>query len=63
MEGLILEREIFENQSVSLSPTLSKSDKVEHHIRMETYKPIALRFWVKCGVVNTQFRPRTINFD
>jgi len=36
--------------SVSLSPTLSKSKRVKHHIRMKTHKFIALRFWVRGGV-------------
>jgi len=35
---------------VSLSPTLSKNKKVEHHIRMRIYKFIDLNFWVKSGV-------------
>jgi len=35
---------------VSLSPTLNKNEKVEHHISMKTYKYIALRFWVRGGV-------------
>jgi len=38
------------NPSVSLRPTLSKNEKVEHHIRMKTHKPIVLRFWVMSGV-------------
>ena len=38
------------NLSVSVSPTLSKNEKVEHYIRMKTHKPIALRFWVGGGV-------------
>jgi len=38
------------NPSVSLSPTLTKIEKVEHHIRIRVHKPIALRFWVESGV-------------
>jgi len=37
--------------SVSLSPTLSRNEKVEQHIRKKTYKPNALRFWVEDGVI------------
>jgi len=36
--------------SVSLSPTLSRNEKVEQHIRKKTYKPNALKFWVEGGV-------------
>ena len=35
---------------VSLSPTLTRNEKVEHYIRIKTHKPIALRFWVESGV-------------
>jgi len=48
------------NSSVSLSPTLIRNEKVEHHIRIKAHKPIALRFWVEsgvsilCGVVSPQ---------
>jgi len=38
------------NPSVSLSPTLTRNEKVEHYIRIKTHKPIALRFWVESGV-------------
>jgi len=38
------------NPSVSLSPTLTIIEKVEHHIRIKAHKPIALRFWVESGV-------------
>jgi len=38
------------NPSVSLSPTLTRNEKVEHHIRIKAHKPIALRFWVESGV-------------
>ena len=38
------------NSSVSLSPTLTRNEKVEHYIRIKTHKPIALRFWVESGV-------------
>ena len=37
-------------ESVSLSPTLTRNEKVEHYIRIKTHKPIALRFWVESGV-------------
>jgi len=37
--------------SVSLSPTLSRNEKVGQHIRNKTYKPNALRFWVEGGVI------------
>jgi len=35
---------------MSLSLTLSKNEKVEHHIRMKTHQLIALRFLVESGV-------------
>jgi len=35
---------------VSLSLTLSKNEKVEHHITIKVHKHITLRFWVKSGV-------------
>jgi len=38
------------NTSVSLSPTLTRNEKVEHYIRIKTHKLIALRFWVESGV-------------
>jgi len=38
------------NPSVSLSPTLTRIEKVEHHIKIKVHKPIALRFWVESGV-------------
>ena len=50
LKGLTLEGEIVRNASVSLSPTLTKNEKVEHHIRIKAHKPIALRFWVESGV-------------
>ena len=50
LKGLTLEGEIVRNSSVSLSPTLTKNEKVEHYIRIKTHKPIALRFWVESGV-------------
>ena len=37
--------------SVSLSPTLSRNEKVEQHIRKKTHKLNALRFWVEGGVI------------
>jgi len=36
---------------VSLSPTLSRNEKVEQHIRKKTHKLNALRFWVEGGVI------------
>ena len=50
LKGLTLEAEIVRNPSVSLSPTLTKNEKVEYYIRIKTHKPIALRFWVESGV-------------
>ena len=50
LKGLTLEGEIVRNPSVSLSPTLTKNEKVEHYIKIKTHKPIALRFWVESGV-------------
>jgi len=50
LKGLTLEGEIVRNLSVSLSPTLTRNEKVEHYIRTNTHKPIALRFWVESGV-------------
>jgi len=50
LKGLTLEGEIVKNPSVSLRPTLTRNEKVEHYIRIKTYKPIALRFWVESGV-------------
>jgi len=41
---------VVRNPSVSLSPTLTSIEKVEHHIRIKAHKPIALRFWVESGV-------------
>ena len=45
-----LRGEIVRNPSVSLSPTLTRNEKVEHYIRIKTHKPIVLRFWVENGV-------------
>jgi len=50
LKELTLEGEIVRNPSVSLSPSLTRIEKVEHHIRIKTHKPIALRFWVESGV-------------
>jgi len=50
LKGLTLEGEIVRNTSVSLSPTLTRNEKVEHYIRIKTHKPMALRFWVESGV-------------
>jgi len=35
---------------MSLSPTLTINKKVEHYIRINTPKPIVLRFWVERGI-------------
>ena len=51
-KGLSLEGEIVRYPSVSLSPTLSRSEKVEQHTRKKTHKPNALRFWVETGVIS-----------
>jgi len=51
-KGLSLEGEIVRYPSVSLSPTLSRNEKVEQHIRKKTHKPNALRFWVEGGVIS-----------
>ena len=37
--------------SVSLSPTISRNEKVEQHIRKKIHKPNVLRFWVEGGVI------------
>jgi len=50
-EELSLEGKIVVYSSVILSPTLSRNEKVKQHIRKRTYKPNALRFWVKSGVI------------
>jgi len=50
LKGLTLEGEIVRNPSVSLSPTLTRNEKVAHYIRIKTHKPIALRFWVESDV-------------
>jgi len=50
LKGLTLEGEIVRNTSMSLSPTLTRNEKVEHYIRIKAHKPIALRFWVESGV-------------
>jgi len=41
LKGLTLEGKIVRNPSVSLSPTLTRNEKVEHYIRIKTHKPIA----------------------
>ena len=43
-KGLTLEGEIVRNPNVSLSPILSRNEKVEHHIRKKIYKSITLIF-------------------
>jgi len=50
LKGLTLEGKIVKNPSVSLSPTLTRNEKVEHYIRIKTHKPTALRFWVESDV-------------
>jgi len=45
VKGLILE-----DTSMSLSPTLSRIEKVEQHIRKKTYKPIVLKFLLESEV-------------
>jgi len=47
LKGLILEGEIVRNPSMNLSFTLTRNEKVEHYIRIKTYKSITLRFWVE----------------
>jgi len=37
--------------SVSRSPTLSRNEKVEQHIRKKTRKSNVLRFWVEGSVI------------
>jgi len=49
-KGLTLEGQIVGNPRLSLSPTLGKNEKVEHHIRTKIHKPIVLRFWVENDV-------------
>ena len=46
----VLDKYLVRNPSVSLSPTLTRIEKVEHHIRIKAHKPIALWFWVESGV-------------
>ena len=50
-EGLSLEGEIVRYPNVSLSPTLSRNEKVEQHIKKKTHKPNALRFLVEDGII------------
>jgi len=38
------------NLSVNLSLIFVRNEKIEYYIRIKTYKPIALRFWVERGV-------------
>jgi len=40
------EREIIENSSMSLSPTLEINEKVEHFVKKKTYKHINLMCWI-----------------
>jgi len=47
-----LKGEIVRYSSVSLSPTLSRNEKVEQHIRKKTHKPKALRFWLGLKVMS-----------
>jgi len=37
------------NPSVSLTPTFTRNEKVEHHIRIKAHKSIALMLWVESG--------------
>jgi len=50
-EGLSLKGEIVRYPSVSLSPTLSRNERVEKHIRKKTHKPNTLKFWEEGGVI------------
>ena len=59
MKGLTLEGEIVRNPSMSLSPTLTRNEKVENYIRIKTHKPIALRFWVESGVSGVVLHSKT----
>jgi len=34
----------------SVSPTLTRNEKVEYYIKIKTYKLIVFRFWVESGV-------------
>jgi len=47
--------------SMSLSPTLSRNEKIEQHIRKKTHKANVLRFWVE-GSVIPLFRSGSISF-
>jgi len=47
---LSLAGEIVRPPSMSLSPTLSRNEKFEQHIRKKTHKPNALGFWIEGGV-------------
>ena len=38
------------NQSVSLSLTLVRNEKVEYYIKIKIHKPIFLKFWVESDV-------------
>ena len=60
---LSLEEEIVGYPSVSLSLTLNKNEKVKQYIRKKTYKPIALRFWVKSGVIPLYVGPISPSCD
>ena len=47
-----LEGEIVRHLSVSLSPTLSRNEKVDQYIRKKIHKPNSLRFWVDDSVIH-----------
>ena len=51
-EELALEGDIVRNPSASLSPTLSRNEKVEQYIRKKTYKLNVVKFWIKGGVIS-----------
>ena len=51
-EELSLQEEIVRYASVSLSPTLSRNENFDKHIRKKTCKPNALRFWVEGCVIS-----------
>jgi len=49
---LFLSLPVVRYPNVSLSPTLSRNEKVEQHIRKKIHKPNVLRFWVEGGVIS-----------
>ena len=56
-KGLTLEGEIVRNPNVSLSPILSRNEKVEHHIRKKIYKSITLIFSWRLSPMGMIFIP------